>query len=104
MIGHLYKHEILICLQISLLIFTSLFSLPLSSFFTSPPYHNLSVFLLLLSGSFLPSLPFLHRRFPVSDIPTDSDEVLADWLIKLYQEKVICLFDSMKQDKCAIGG
>ena len=82
----------LLCLQISLLTFTSLSSLPLSSFFTSSPCHNLSVFLFLLSGSFLPSLPFLHRRFPVSDIPTDSDEVLADWLIRLYQEKVIvCL-------------
>ena len=101
MIGPLYKHEILICLQISLLIFTSLSSLPLPSFFTSSPCHNV---LFLLSGSFLSSLPFLHRRFPVSDISTDSDEVLADWLIKLYQEKVICLFDSMKQDKCAYGG
>ena len=41
------------------------------------------------------------RRFSTADIPSDSDEDLADWLIKLYQEKVsdVSPTDDQKDDK-----
>lgn len=28
------------------------------------------------------------RRFPISDVPTESEEATSKWLINLYQEKV----------------
>lgn len=28
------------------------------------------------------------RRFPMSDVPTGSDQELSEWLIKLFEEKV----------------
>ena len=84
------------CLRVVSFLSFSLPLLPASylsslSIYLCLPSFLLSSFLPSIHLSFLPSLPFLHRRFPVSDIPTGSDEVLADWLIKLYQEKVIYL-------------
>ena len=30
------------------------------------------------------------RRFDLNDVPTDSEEDAKQWLIQLYQEKVLC--------------
>jgi len=45
------------------------------------------------------SVDVLVRRFPVSEIPTESDEVLADWLIKLFQKKDKLVEYHIKHDK-----
>ena len=41
------------------------------------------------------------RRFPISEIPRESDEELAQWLINLYKEKVGSSF-TMAHSHCYI--